>query len=261
MKTIITARFFLLVSTTVSAVCLKGNPSVEQDYADSQGVFIGKVIEKKHVAESRDYYDGDEYTLQVQEVLKGQPSDRISIFSENSSGRFLMTPGNTYLLFTYVELGRFQISNCGNSGVLSEKKNAVLAVRTLKQRGETKRPHMICQVKVPSKYQKTPGNPPPNGEPEPIRYQKSFEAFWWNCVMVKANNLDARCPFTCSGTPAAVAGCSDGESDAENKIADLLNKFSRSDVTQYLRSLASTEEAKKKIYPYFQETPQPEKVQ
>ena len=184
MKIIITAIFILLVSSTASAACLKGNPSVEQEYADSQSVFIGKVIENKHIAESRDYYDGDEYILQVQEVLKGKPSNRIAIFSENSSGRFLITPGSTYLLFAYVELGRFQINNCGNSGLLSDKKDAVDAVRTLKQRGETKQPHMICQVKVPSKYQNIPGNPPPNGEPEPIRYQKSFEAFWWNCVMV-----------------------------------------------------------------------------
>lgn len=123
-------------------------------------------------------------------------------------------------------------------------------------------PHMVCRVKVPTEYQKTPPwNPSPNGEPEPIRYQKTYEAFWWNCVMVKADNLDARCPFTCSGTPAAAAGCGDGESDAANKIADLLTKYSRSEVKQYLRSLAATEQAKKKIYPYFQETPQPEKVQ
>ncbi len=122
-------------------------------------------------------------------------------------------------------------------------------------------PHLECHVTIPSEYQKTPWDPPPNGESEPIRYKKSYEAFWWNCVMVKADNLDARCPFTCSGTPAAAAGCGAGESDADWKIADLLNKYSRSEVQQYLRSLASTEEAKKKIYPYFQETPQPEKVQ
>jgi hypothetical protein len=122
------------------------------------------------------------------------------------------------------------------------------------------KPYIECRVSVPNEYQKTPWNPPPNGEPEPIRYKTSYEAFWWNCVMVKANNLDERCPFTCSGTPAAVAGCVDGESNADRQITGLMNKYSRSEVQQYLRSLASTEEAKKKIYPYFQETPQPEKV-
>ena len=79
--------------------------------------------------------------------------------------------------------------------------------------------------------------------------------------MVKANDLNARYPFACSGTPAAVAGCGDGESDANDKIATLLKKHSRSEVQHYLLSIASTEEAKKKINPYSQETPQPEKVQ
>ena len=123
------------------------------------------------------------------------------------------------------------------------------------------KPHIECRVSIPNEYQKTPWYPPPSGEPEPIRYNKSYEAFWWNCVMVKANNLDARCPFTCSGTLAVVAGCVDGGSNADRPIAHLMDKYFRPEVQEYLRSIASTEEAKKKIYPYFQETPQSEKVQ
>ena len=139
------------------------------------------------------------------------------------------------------------------SGIFPKKMRCSL----LKYTG-TEGPHLVCQVKVPAEYQKTPWNPPPNGKPEPIRYQKSYEAFWWNCVMVKANNLDACCPFTCSGTAADAAGCGDGESDAGSIIAALLTKYSRSEVQQYLRSIASTEEAKKKTHPYFQDTPRPE---
>jgi hypothetical protein len=125
-------------------------------------------------------------------------------------------------------------------------------------RKETEGAHLACQVKVLAAYQKTPWNPPPNGEPEPIRYQKTYNAFWWNCVMVKANNLDACCLFTCSGTAADAAGCGDGKSDAGSIIAALHTKLLRSEVQQYLRSIASTEEAKNKIHPYFQDTPRPE---
>ncbi len=132
MKTILIAISFLLLSSSADAVCLKGNPSAKQEYADSQSVFIGKVLEHKHVPESRDYYDGDEYTIQVQEVFKGESKHQIVIFSENSSGRFPMTVGSTYILFVYVELGRFQVSNCGNSGLLSDKKDVVSVVQTLK---------------------------------------------------------------------------------------------------------------------------------
>jgi hypothetical protein len=120
---------------------------------------------------------------------------------------------------------------------------------------------MECQVKVPPQYQKTPFVVPPSGELEPVRYQKAFEAFWWNCVTVRAETLDTRCPFLCSGTAAATAGCADGAIDAERQIEGLLSKNSRSEVQRYLRALASTQEAKEKIYPYFQETPRAEKVE
>jgi hypothetical protein len=132
MKAILIAMSFLLLSSSVDAVCLKGNPSVKQECDDSQSVFIGKVQEQRHVPESRDYYDGDEYIVQVLEVFKGESKHQIVIFSENSSGRFPMTVGSTYILFVYVERGRFQVSNCGNSGLLSDKKDVVSAVWTLR---------------------------------------------------------------------------------------------------------------------------------
>jgi len=143
MKTIIIAISIFLLSSIADAVCLKGNPSVEQEYADRQSVFIGKVLENKHVPESRDYYDGDEYIVQVQEVFKGESRHKIVIFCENSSGRFPMTVGSTYILFVYIELGRFQVSNCGNSGLLSDKKDVLSTVRTLKQSKDTKQKSQI----------------------------------------------------------------------------------------------------------------------
>lgn len=77
---------------------------------------------------------------------------------------------------------------------------------------------------------------PPNGEPEPARYLSKYRAFWWNCVMVRANDLDARCPSGCSGTAAASYGCSDGEMDADSQIEDLLKRYPREEVQNYLRS-------------------------
>ena len=135
MKIIITAISLLLVSSLAAAFCLNPNdsPSIGDEYADSQSVFIGKIISKKGVPESGGYYEGDEYTVQVQEVLKGNPTNPISIFSENSSGRFPMDVGSTYLIFVYENLSRYQIDYCGNSGKLPGKNNALLHVRKLKQ--------------------------------------------------------------------------------------------------------------------------------
>lgn len=133
MKILLTAISFLLISTIATAVCLKGHPSIAEEYADSQSVFIGKVTSIQDVPESGAYYDGHNYTVQVQEVFKGNPTNTVVIFSENSSGRFPMSVGSTYILFVYYELGRNQVSNCGNSGLLSEKQDVIQAVRQLKQ--------------------------------------------------------------------------------------------------------------------------------
>jgi hypothetical protein len=112
---------------------------------------------------------------------------------------------------------------------------------------------------VPGKYKQAPLNPPPNGQPEPVRYTVSYEAFWWNCVAVRAADLQVRCPSQSSGTPAATAGASDGATNADMQIDSLLRKYEKASVQDYLRSIAKQTVAKQKIRPYF-EKPTPEKV-
>ncbi len=120
-------------------------------------------------------------------------------------------------------------------------------------------PTMKCVVKVPKEYRKTPFNPPPNGQPEPVRYTVAYEAFWWNCVAVRAADLRGRCPFLASGTPAASAGAMDGAANAEDQIRRLQRKYAAFAVQQYLNMTASQPEAKQKMHPYF-DKPTPEVV-
>ena len=108
-----------------------------------------------------------------------------------------------------------------------------------------------CHVKVPQKYKDTPFNPPPNGEPESVRYTEAYKAFWWNCVAVRAADLQGRCPFTASGTPAASAGANDGSLSANFQIDSVLKKHPASALYRYLRSIASSPEAKENMQPYF----------
>jgi hypothetical protein len=110
---------------------------------------------------------------------------------------------------------------------------------------------MKCVVKVPREYRKTTFNPPPNGQPEPVRYSVAYEAFWWNCVAVRAADLRGRCPFVASGTPAASAGAMDGASNAADQIRRLQRKYAASVVQQYLNTIASQPEAKQKMRSYF----------
>ena len=114
-------------------------------------------------------------------------------------------------------------------------------------------PSMKCVVKVPREYRKTPFSPPPNGQPEPVRYTVAYEAFWWNCVAVRAADLQGRCPFLASGTPAASAGATDGASNADDQIRRLQREYAASAVQQYLNTIASQPEAKEKMHPYFEQ--------
>jgi len=102
----------------------------------------------------------------------------------------------------------------------------------------------------------TPLNPPPNGEPEPVRYRVAYEAFWWNCAIVKSRDLNARCPALCSGTTGAAPGCGQGATDAENDIDDLIRGYGESRTQQYLQRLVREAGAEAKIRAsYFTDGP------
>jgi hypothetical protein len=129
---LITVIFLLAVSNT-NAVCLFGYPpAIEEELMNSQSVFIGKVVSESSIPESGKYSEGQNYDVKVQEVFKGKPPKAMQIFSENSSGRFPMVVGKTYVLFVYYD-GRYQIDNCGNSGLASERREVFKTLRLLRE--------------------------------------------------------------------------------------------------------------------------------
>ena len=91
-------------------------------YARSFSVFTATVISQRHVPPLDKFFDldGDMYTIKVEEVFRGKLPRTVELFSENSSGRFLMTVGAKYILFIYREHGRLMVDNCGNSDLLTE---------------------------------------------------------------------------------------------------------------------------------------------
>lgn len=131
--TAITAIIFLMTSSFATAVCLKGHRSVAEEYADTENIIIGKVIKKKDIPEVDNYEEGTNYTVEIQEIIKGNLNKSVIIFSENSSGRFPMSIGKTYILFIYYNVGRYQIDNCGNSGLLSKKEEIIKTLLQLKK--------------------------------------------------------------------------------------------------------------------------------
>lgn len=120
----------------------------------------------------------------------------------------------------------------------------------------TQTPSISCEASVPGQFEHDDARwEPPNGAPESFRYLLSYEAFWYNCVMVKAADLDGRCPSTCSGTSAASHGCSDGAMNAEQQIEALLTDYDRTEIQRYLQTIANTEEALSITQPYFPDGP------
>jgi hypothetical protein len=119
---------------------------------------------------------------------------------------------------------------------------------------------MDCKPRVPTPYVRSDMGTP-NGEPESVRYAHAYESFWWNCVVVRAQNLGGRCPFVCSGTPGASAGCSDGAADADRQVERLLKHHPKDQVVWYLRDLARDAEAQRRIRTCFPNGPREERVE
>ena len=115
-----------------SAVCLNGHPSVEQEYRQSSVVFVGRVTAATAVLETKSFYDGTRYTIQVKETFRGRPRHILTVFSENSTGRFPMEVGADYLLFLSFKAGEpAMVDNCGNSGPVAEVGAAIEAVKQM----------------------------------------------------------------------------------------------------------------------------------
>lgn len=112
---------------SVFATCLVGNQSLEQEFQNAAMVLVGRVTSEELTPESKNYLDGTTYTIHIEEVLRGSRLKEVRLFSANTSGRFPMQVGVSYLILAYKELERLQVDNCGNSGKISDKTTEVLA--------------------------------------------------------------------------------------------------------------------------------------
>jgi hypothetical protein len=132
---------FLITALTIIpardtlAVCLNGHPSVEQEFRRSSLVFVGRVTAATAVPETKSFYEGTRYTVMVKEVFRGRPRRTLTVFSENSSGRFPMDVGVDYLVFLSVRGGEpAMVDTCGNSGPVTETAAAIETVKQLSRR-------------------------------------------------------------------------------------------------------------------------------
>ena len=99
--------------------------------------------------------------------------------------------------------------------------------------------HLECKIIVPPPYQSKVDPPGFHGTSPFARYSQAYQAFWWNCVAVRAVNINARCPWIANGWASEVQGGADGAMNADNAIDNLVKKYGTQAVQVYLEKLAS----------------------
>jgi len=111
-------------------------------------------------------------------------------------------------------------------------------------------PRIEPNLEVPAHFERQPVESPA-GESERIRYLKAYEAVWYNCVTLRADDLGARCPSTCTGTAATAAGCANGGTDARRQIEDAIEAHGEARTQQALRAIAARLENQAKVATFF----------
>ena len=112
--------------------CARVKTSVRDEYRGSDVVVVGTVTKATAVPLSRDFQEGTVYIVHINETLKGKAPAQLRLFSENGGSRFPMRVGTKYLLFVD-HLERSVIDNCGNSGTVRARRQALATVRRLRQ--------------------------------------------------------------------------------------------------------------------------------
>lgn len=111
---------------------------VRTEFHQSDFVFVGKVVSAKQLRPKP--YEatlfGTSYRLSVIEQFRGTPKEQALIFSENDSGRFWMSVGETYVLFATFDQETlvgpaYAIYNCGFSGVARASPRTLAILRKL----------------------------------------------------------------------------------------------------------------------------------
>lgn len=94
--------------------------TISDELHNSGETIVATVQDAQNVPDSSFHMDGVNYIVKVDRVLRGKliHTDTVKIFSENSPEKFPMQIGKQYLLFVHLDYNRYEVDNCGNSGML-----------------------------------------------------------------------------------------------------------------------------------------------
>lgn len=129
---IATVICFALVMQDAFALCSNDrHPSINNEMKSSAKVLVAKVVSSQDQSSSDDP-EGIEktiYQLRIVKTFKGSVSRVLSVTSENTSGRFLMDVGKSYLLFIKSYGALNIVDSCGNSGLLEDRKKEIDVIK------------------------------------------------------------------------------------------------------------------------------------
>jgi hypothetical protein len=108
-----------VIPAATRAECPNPMP-VQQEYKSSPVVVIGTVESSQPVPQTWDSLDGTNYTVHIDQKVKGKQKGEITIFSEHSEDGFKLEVGKQYLLFLNFNNRHWVVNKCGNSGDLAE---------------------------------------------------------------------------------------------------------------------------------------------
>ena len=120
MKTLFVSCALILSAATAMGQCRTNHLTVSDELHTTGETIVGTVQGAQNAPDSSFHLDGVNYIVKVDRVLHGKllGTDTVTIFSENSPEKFPMQVGKQYLLFVHLNYNRYEIDNCGNSGLL-----------------------------------------------------------------------------------------------------------------------------------------------
>jgi len=138
-----------------SAMCTDGRaPAVKAEFLIAPKVVQARVVSQKILQEDAEDPEGitaTEYIIQVDVWYKGASKKRkLLIRDENTSSRFPMDSGVSYLLFlTPYRLdfpGQYFVDSCGNSASISESEATLKTIKRLQATAEKKAGNISSKI-------------------------------------------------------------------------------------------------------------------
>ena len=125
------AAVALLICTVNGlTACPQPFPKVCAEFFKSDAVFVGTVLEEHSVVVD-DFIEELRYVIRVENTFRGDERKTVTVSTENASARFLLEPGQRYLLFAKLYENRLWIHSCGNSGLTSETNDVVEQIKQI----------------------------------------------------------------------------------------------------------------------------------